>query len=231
MGYFADETGYAVLEPDAKAGAALYGSTRAGTKAGEMLRFARQFKSFPVAYWQRSMSESRWQRANAVHAHRITGDIPGFIHFFAASAVFGYVSMMAKDISKGREARSLLENPVEVTLAAIMQGGGLGLLGDFFLGMADRFGNQPASNLIDPAPQALSNIGVMTGQLARGEFREGGERAVRFVVDNLPFVNLWYTRMAMDYMVNYHVREWMSPGTLRRSEKKMWKEFQGIYRR
>ena len=69
----------------------------------------------------------------------------------------------------------------------------------------------------------------MTGQLARGEFREGGETAARFIVDNLPFVNLWYTRMAMDYMVNYHVREWMSPGTLRRSEKKMWKEFRQKY--
>ncbi len=229
MGYFADETGYAVLEPDAKTRATMYGSTRAGTLAGEMLRFAWQFKSFPVAYWQRIMSESRWQRASADQTHRITGDIPGFIHFFAASTVLGYVSMAAKDISKGREPRSLWENPVEVTLAAIMQGGGLGLLGDFFLGTADRFGNQLASNLIGPAPQALSNIGVMFGQLVRGEFREGGETAARFIVDNLPFVNLWYTRMAMDYMVNYHVREWMSPGTLRRSEKKMWKEFRQKY--
>lgn len=69
----------------------------------------------------------------------------------------------------------------------------------------------------------------MTGLLARGEFGEAGETAVRFTMNNMPFVNLWYTRMAMDYLVNYHLREMMSPGTLARSEHKMKEEMNQSY--
>ncbi len=36
---------------------------------------------------------------------------------------------------------------------------------------------------------------------------------------------LWYTRAALDWTLLYHVREWMSPGTLRRMERKMKKDF------
>lgn len=220
MGYFADETGYAEREPDAQPRAAIYDGTRPDALAGEMPRFARQFKNFPVACRQ-------W--ANPAQARRITGDIPGFIHFFAASTVLGYVNMTARAVSKGREPRDVREHPVEITLAAIMRGGALGLLGDFFLGMADRFAHQLTPNLNDSARRVLSTVDVLTGRLARGEFRDGGETAVRGVVDDLPFVNLWYTRLAMEYLVNYHVREWLNPDALRHGEKKMWKEFHQKY--
>ena len=48
---------------------------------------------------------------------------------------------------------------------------------------------------------------------------------MRLAMGNAPFINLWYTRAALDWMLLYHVREMMSPGTLRRTERKMKKEF------
>ena len=97
--------------------------------------------------------------------------------------------MVAKDISKGRTPR----NPLSLATfgAAFMQGGGLGLLGDFFLGTADRCGNQLTANMVGPALTELSNLAVMTGQLAQGKFGEAGETAVRTITNTMRFVNLW----------------------------------------
>ena len=154
-------------------------------------------------------------------------DVPAVVHFFLATTALGYVSMEAKDISKGRTPR----NPLSLATfgAAFMQGGGLGLLGDFFLGTADRFGNQLTANMVGPALTELSNLAVMTGQLVQGKFGEAGETAVRTITNNLPFVNLWYLRAGMDYMINYRLREWMSPGTLKRAERKLKEENNQTY--
>lgn len=229
IGYFADETGYALLEPDAPMLAAMYSSGRPGTIGGEILRFAWQLKAFPVTFHQRIVRESRRQEASADQRGRISGDIPGFIHCFAVATALGSVNIAARDASKGREPRTIQENSLEVILAALVRGGGLGLLGDFFLGMADRFGTPPLANVTGPTSQPRASAGLLTGRLARGEFRDGGETAVRAVMDTLPFVNLWYTLMALEYLVTYHVQDQMSPGILQRSKENMRQKFRRKY--
>jgi hypothetical protein len=44
-------------------------------------------------------------------------------------------------------------------------------------------------------------------------------------MDNSPFVNLWYTREALNWALLYHLREMISPGTLARAERKLKEEF------
>lgn len=85
MGYFADETSYAVLEPDAKTRAAMYGNTRPGTKADEMLLLCMAVQEFSVTYWQRILGESRCNGPVGHHkgafrgwldSRRIMADVP-----------------------------------------------------------------------------------------------------------------------------------------------------------
>ena len=239
MAFITDEVSYAVLEPDAKVRATMYQGTRPGTPVGEFLRFALQFKAFPVTYWQRYMNEARWQRASkqriggyegVFDTGRVTGDVPGFVEFFLITTVLGYFSQVSKDLTKGRTPRDITANPTEVTMAAILQGGGLGLLGDFFLGETDRFGNQAVAQAAGPFFTGFLNaVPVSVGMLSRGDAGKAAETAAKYALDNLPFVNLWYTRQAMDFLVNYHVREFMSPGSLQRAERKMKKEFNQTY--
>ena len=238
MGYIADELSYAVLEPDAKVRASMYQGTKPGSVAGEVLRFALQFKAFPVTYMQRIMNEARWQRASVQQKggyssvfdrHRITDDVPGIVQFFLITTVLGYFSMMAKDLTKGRTPRDVTHNPVGVTTAAILQGGGLGIVGDFLMGETDRFGNQAAANLVGPALTNATKLANVTGNLFQGEFGAAGEIGIRALWDNTPFINLWYTRMGLDYLIQYHLREMMSPGTLKKSERKMKKEMNQTY--
>lgn len=95
-------------------------------------------------------------------------------------------------------------------------------MGDFMFGQA-------IASLAGPGLTELSKIMPISGQLVRGDFGNAGEAALRLVTGNLPFANLWYTRSALDYMFFYHMREWMSPGTLRRTERKMKEDFNQTY--
>ena len=40
----------------------------------------------------------------------------------------------------------------------------------------------------------------------------------------MPFVNLFYTRMALDYLVLYRLQEAVNPGFLRRMERRIERE-------
>lgn len=233
MTYFADEISYAVLEPDVKTRAVVNRGLKPGTVAGEFFRFAWQFKSFPVTYYQRIMKEGRWRhaskisRGNQTVMSRITDDPLAMIHFFLSTTVLGYVSMTAKDLSRGKEPRNPLKP--ETMIASMLQGGGLGLLGDFMFGEVNRFGNQHAANIVGPVISEATNFITIFSSLVRGDLEGAGETAITTTMNNMPFVNLWYTRMALDYLIQYRLREYMSPGTLKRSERKMKEKFDQEY--
>lgn len=77
--------------------------------------------------------------------------------------------------------------------------------------------------------EALARMGELSARLARGEFADGGDAAVHNALDHLPFVNLHYTRQAIDYLASFHVWEAVAPGTLNQSEKDMVKAFRDKY--
>jgi hypothetical protein len=70
---------------------------------------------------------------------------------------------------------------------------------------------------------------VSVKEMLRGEFKQGGEDALCVLLDNTPFINLWYTREALNWAALYHLREMMSPGTLRRTERKLKEEYNQTY--
>ena len=74
-----------------------------------------------------------------------------------------------------------------------------------------------------------SGIVKIPGQLVRGDFANAGEDTLRLLMSNMPFVNMWYTRAAFDYLIGFHLREWMNPGTLRKTERKMKEDFNQTY--
>jgi hypothetical protein len=41
---------------------------------------------------------------------------------------------------------------------------------------------------------------------------------------NLPFVDMWWTFKAFDYLVTYRLLDWLNPGYLRRYEQKQKRE-------
>lgn len=140
----------AVLEPDAKTRACMRRGISAGTWAGEALRWVLQFKSFTFAFAQRTLG--RGLKGRAGDSGLETG--MALARLMLMTTAFGYVSMAAKDLAKGRTPRDW-KDP-KTWLAAFTQGGGAGFYGDFILGDCNRFGGGFAESVAGPT---VGNIG------------------------------------------------------------------------
>ncbi len=215
--FFADDTKFAIIEPDAATTAFMTQGIRPGTGGGEAIRAMMQFKSFPIAYWQRQIGGRRWRRGGE------TTDIPGAIEFTVSALAFGYMAMTLKDISKNRTPRDPLKK--ETWFAAAMQSGGLGIFGDFFLGKVNRFGGGFTETLAGPFMGELGNLVDVGSHILHGEGKEARDLAIRSTMNNMPYLNLWYTRAAMDWLLLDRIKEAMSPGYKRRMRQNMEKEF------
>ena len=204
-----DRVDFAVLTPGARERALLNQGTQAGTLGGEFLRTVTQFKSFSVAVISRALGREVMARGH--------GDVAGIVHMIVATTVFGYAAMVAKDLAKGREPRD--PSARETWLAAFLQGGGAGIYGDFIFGDFNRFGSDFTSTLAGPTFGSLDQATRLASALPRGEADAG--QAFRFVQNHIPGINIFYTRAALDYLILYQVQEMLSPGTLRRMERRV----------
>ncbi|WP_186126346.1 hypothetical protein [Burkholderia gladioli] len=232
--YMNDRTSFFQLEPDVKTRAVLLQGTKPGTPLGEFMRFAMQFKSFTGAYMQKIMGRELYGRGfegtNPFKALAAgNGEAWGLVSVVAMSTLFGYGSMLAKDLMRGQTPRLPNDDPTQdgkLFLAAMAQGGGMGLMGDFLFGTANRFGGGMLSSLAGPTAGFANDI-VNLYQSARDDALQGkggsnlAANALRVALNNTPYLNLFYTRIALDYLLFYRIQEWLNPGYLSRMEQRV----------
>jgi hypothetical protein len=65
----------------------------------------------------------------------------------------------------------------------------------------------------------LDLFGKAKSQAITGKDENLAANAYKVVINNTPFANLFYTRMALDYMITYRLQESMNPGYLSRMEE------------
>lgn len=233
--YVNDRVSYAVLEPDARTRSIMNQGTRPGTMMGDLNRFLTQFKSFPAAYMQKTLGRELYGRGYAptplgegyrgskdlIAALRNgNGEKLGIAQLLLWTTAFGYLSMASKDIAKGREPRPV-DDP-KTWVAAMVQGGGFGIFGDFMFGEVSRFGNKPLETLAGPTLGTAASAVDLWSKVRSGD--DAASSAFRLAQNNTPFLNLFYTRIAMDHLFLYSVQEAMNPGSLRRTEQRIQKE-------
>lgn len=227
--FFADETNYGILEPDARSRRFTTRALRPGTAGGEAIRFVAQFKGFPVAFTQRVLGR-------AIYGHRKDAEfLERFRHIgslIAGATVAGYMSMTAKDMMRGywppRDP-----SDVKTIMAAFLQGGAAGLYGDFLFSQVNRFGGGVLETVAGPTLGSVADgvdtvlkardaaVGLLTGQEAKAPAAD----ALNLALNNTPFINLFYTRPALDYLFINSLREAVSPGYLKRQKENRMKEF------
>ena len=225
-GMLLDRSTYAVIEPDARVKATLTRSTVAGTWGGEAIRFVGQFKAFPASIIMKTLSREKsfFKAGNKVRG------MTGMASIIVMSTLMGYVSMTAKDILKGREPRTLdfINNPeqfINTFYAAFVQGGGLGIYGDVLF-QETRSGGDIAASLLGPVPlSAFDYLQAIKYALVDGEPSKAGKLAYRNTIANIPFLNVFYAKAAFDYLIGHQMMEFMSPGVLKRVEKRMEKDY------
>lgn len=213
----------AMTEARARERVAMTRGVRPGTVWGEAVRSFTQFWSFSAAIMGRHV-------APAAKGYAGQAPVALLAHLILASTALGYVSLQAKQLAKGREMRPLMDEDGEfqggqLFIASLLQGGGLGLYGDFFFGEASRNG-MPAtlSAFAGPAVGEAEKLRGIMADLISGDpdrVADTPANAFRFAKDNTPFLNLFYARTALDYLILYRVQEAISPGSVERYERRV----------
>ncbi len=227
--YIVDNTSFAVIEPDAKTRALTLQGTQPGTWKGEFFRFLMQFKSFTAVYMQKTLGRELYGRGYAGDSiwgalRAGNGEFKALSRLMLMTTAMGYASMVLKDLTKGRTPRDISdpEKAPRILLAAMVQGGGAGIYGDFLFGEANRFGGGTLETLAGPAIGTGAQIVDVFKRARDGD--DVAATALRTTISNTPYLNLFYTRMALDYAFLYDMQESMNPGYLRRMEKRIQKQ-------
>ena len=219
-GMLLDRSIYAVIEPDARVRAFLTQGYLAGTRMGEAIRFFGQFKAFPLSIVQKVLGREidYFKGPNKDLARGIVG----LGSIIVTSGLLGYLSMTIKDLLKGRSPRD--PTKLNSVMAAFLQGGGLGIYGDVLF-QETRSGGDIIGNIAGPVPLTAFDLVQAIKYGIRGEGGKAGRTAYRAVSQSIPFMNLFYLKTAFDYLIGYQIMETMSPGTLRRIERRMKKNY------
>ena len=214
LGMFLDRSTFAVIEPDARTRGYLKQNLQAGTAPGEAMRFMAQFKAFPVAIMQKAIGREL-AFSEAGRKYRALFGTAGLI---VGSGIFGYISMTAKDLLKGKKPKDPMNK--NTFFASMLQGGGLGIYTDFLFGKIQN-NTSALATLAGPGLTEITKVAAIFNYITKGEFSKAGKQGYLSIKENIPFLNLFYLKTAFDYAIGYQIMETLSPGYLRRMEKRM----------
>lgn len=231
MGIILEEQNMAVIEAGSRERALLYAGTKKGTFGGELARAVMQFKTFPFA-----MLTRHWGRAMSMPT--AGGRAGQMASLFVLSTLTGAMALEIKAIVDGKDPRSLWDenDPVRTTktwVAAAMQGGALGIFGDFLTSTANRGGSDFMSTMAGPLPGMVgdvANLGI--GSMAKAASGEdvgdiGADAladSVRIAKGLTPGSSLWYAKAAFNNLVFGQLQEIASPGYLDRMRRRVGRE-------
>lgn len=216
--FIADETSFGVVETDAASRRISLRGTRPGTFAGEALRYVVQFKGFPIAFSQRVVGRALFGGRGSTVGERVMSGLPHLGTLLATLTAAGYASMAMKDTLKGNWPPRDPSDP-KVLAAAALQGGALGIYGDFLFGEANRFGNSALETVAGPSVSTAANVVNLYQSAIRGE--ASAAQGLNLILNNTPFLNLFYVKPALDYMFLNSLREMASPGYKRRQQRRL----------
>lgn len=223
-----DRMHHAVIEPGARTRAFMTRGTQPGTVPGEALRFIGQFKSFPVAFMQMAIGREIYGKGYDTMGDYLKngkGDMLGLASFIGMTIGMGYIAMSVKDMIKGKNPRPV--DDWRTWAAAAVQGGGLGLYGDFLFGKFSRTGGTLSASMGGPVIGAADTVADLWTKIRSGD--DAAASAFQAVLSNTPFMNLFYTRIALDYLIIYQIQEALNPGFLRRMEGRVQREHGQTY--
>lgn len=219
----ADLVDQAVLTPGTKEKAKMLGVwgypdiAKPGTVLGECIRCMMQFKSFSVTTmykaWARDIrGVSGWEKVMALP------------HYAIVLTGFGYLSLVMKDVIRGKEPRDVAKG--ETWGKAFLQGGGAALFGDFINSSTSRFGGTILETLAGPTAGLVNDLWKPLSHAVQGEYQRIPSDLMRVAKTHLPLGinNLIYTRVVLDYLLLYGLQERLSPGYMRRIEREAEKQ-------
>ena len=136
-------------------------------------------------------------------------------HFWVNPMGKSFKQMTVSDLLRGRNPRPWNEHTF---MASVLKGGGLSVLGDIMLSDADKFGDEFTDILVGPSIEMMNDAFAVVTSLKRGDTDKASVKAQQLVSKNLPFANIWYTKIFVELAFLRAWQEAMNPGVLARRE-------------
>tara|TARA_R110000868_G_scaffold411755_1_gene708952 strand:- start:48471 stop:51101 length:2631 start_codon:yes stop_codon:yes gene_type:complete len=228
LGAVNTESEFAIVTPGWKERAQFYGAQQRGTVPGEIMRSVLQFKSFPWAFLQRGMDAVA--NMDGASSKAIMSS-----YLILSTTVAGAMLMQVRDMLAGKDPRKMWADgtydKAKFWGAAFLQGGALGIYGDFLYGANQtRYGSGILEAVSGPTLGPMLELGLVFPSGAIRGAMEGKDthyaaRALANVKGFVPGSNIWYARAAMDHLVWQRAMESLSPGYLTTIRQKSQKEY------
>jgi hypothetical protein len=205
------EQEFAVPSVDARTRAIMTQGTRPGGLIGEITRSIALYKSFPVTVIATHLMRGVSQETPLARGRYLA-------NMFITMTVLGAFAYQAKQIQRGKDPVNM--NPENdqgrrFWMSAMMQGGGLGIFGDFLLADVNRFGRGPAMTFAGPVAEFGDNVARLTvgnvQELALGEDTQIGREIIDFAGRYMPGGSLWYGRAAFERLVLDQLQQFVDP--------------------
>ena len=207
------ETEFAVPSSSLRGRALLIGDVRPGTFIGEVMRSTLMYKNFAVTLVATHVRRAALQATPARRAAYAA-------ELLISSTVMGALAVQLKEISKGRDPRSMVGDGADAGAAsfwgaAMLQGGGMGIFGDFLFADTNRFGGGLAETVAGPVVGAGNDVLKLSIgnllQVAGGEDTNAGREAVQFLKRYTPGGSIWYARLALERTVFDRLQDLADP--------------------
>ena len=201
-------------EPDAAVRAITNQGLEKGTPMGETIRFIMQFKSFPISMWKKIIGRELYSYGPNESSLAKLG---GLSTILLLGTFFGYLAMSTKDMLRGRSPRDPKNK--NTLLQAFAQGGGAGIYGDFLISeIQNEYGNGIFETILGPtASDTKKLLDIITSM---NEPKKSGKKFLELIEGHTPFLNLYYTKAAYDYLIGYQIKEMLDPGYFTRMKNK-----------
>lgn len=226
--YFADRVDIAIPTPGNEERVYAHWNSQAGTPLGEAVRMMMMFKQMPITVFNKVVQREIYGGGSETLMDWLINDRTGnfrMIQLIAMTAVGGYISGMIKDALKGKTPKPLTPATIQ---DAMLRGGGLGIYGDFLFNEYDRSYRSFTANALGPVLSQADSLADIATKMKHGDDVRG--EAAKLVTNNTPFINLFYIRPVLDYLILWNIQEMADPGSLRRAERRSERDNgQGFY--
>ena len=217
------ETNFAVPSTSVRGRVALTSDTRPGTIAGELTRSFAMYKNFGVTLVATHLTRGATQ-PGAMSKGTYFADL------LISATLMGALALQLKEMSKGRDPRPM--DTEEFWGAAFMQGGGLGIYGDFLFSDVNRFDRGMAETVAGPVVGFANDVRKLTlgniMEAATGQDTKAGTELINFAKNYTPGSSLWYARLGLERNLWDRLQMWADPKAkqkMRKLERKYKRDY------
>ena len=201
-----DRTLHGPIEPGARENSMLNQGLKRGTVSGELLRLITQFKSYGLSVFTKVL-QKEWSGYGPNTF--LSRTLPSLATWTIMTTIFGYLSMTAKDLFSGKEARD--PKDMRTVWSSIAQGGGGGILIDLINAEFSKSNGGLATTLAGPVISDLEGLAKGFADVVKGKPGKAGVQLIKLLEANTP-VDVWFLKPAYEHYVGWQLKEMMDPG-------------------